>query len=170
MILVSHVAPIFLNSRVRMNKIIVIGVGNPFRGDDGVGWAIIDALEGKVSKNVDLRKIRGELGDFLEYFENYPAVYLIDACVGDSPVGSWQRIDALRDPLGLERTQTSTHGFGISQAVSMAKALNQLPSKLIIYGINGDRYNLSNELSPPVEKAIEEVIPELLKELNFRSV
>lgn len=164
MILASPAAPIFLNSHVKMDKIVVVGIGNPFRGDDGAGWAVIDALKGRVNAKITLNKIRGDISEVLDYFENDSIVYLIDACKKEAPAGTWQRIDALSDPLLLERAQTSTHGLSISQAISLGKALNQLPIKLIIYAINGDHYSIGNDLSPPVAKAIETVVQSLLKE------
>lgn len=147
-----------------MDNIGLIGIGNPFRSDDGVGWAVIDALEGKIPAPIQLHKSRGDIGELLQFFENYATLYLIDACIGDGPVGSWQRIDALQQPLLLEKTQTSTHGLSISQAISLAKTLNQLPSKLYLYAIHGQYYNINNTLSLPVAKAVTEVVKSLLKE------
>lgn len=147
-----------------MNEIAVIGIGNPFRGDDGAGWAVIDALEGKIPAQIKLYKLRGDIGALLESFKKYFAIYLIDACSGEAPAGTWQRIDALSNPLLLQKAQTSTHGLSISEAISLGEALNQLPSKLIVYVIHGDHYNLSNELSPPVAGAIASVAQSILNE------
>lgn len=166
MIRVFLAAPIFLNSDVKMDNVIVIGIGNPFRGDDGVGWAVIDALEGKVDEKISLKKIRGDVAELLHYFGTYNHVFLIDACHGNTPVGSWHRVDALKEPVLLEKSPTSTHGLSLSEAVSMAKALNGLPSKLIIYGIDGDNFSLGEQLSLPVAKAVPHVVQSLLKELE----
>lgn len=147
-----------------MSKIAVIGIGNPYRGDDGAGWAVIDALEGKISPQIKLCKLRGDLGDLLDHFGNYSIIYMIDACTSEASAGSWQRIDALIDPMLLEQPQTSTHGLSISQAISLARALDQLPSKLIIYAIRGEHYHVSNELSPLVAEAVKIVAYNILQE------
>src|SRR3990167_1038643 len=106
-----------------MAKISLIGIGNPYRGDDGAGWAVIDAIQGKLGSNIAVSKLRGDIADLLEHFKTHRTVYLVDACEGDAPVGTWQRIDALQDPLQLERTQTSTHGLSLTQAISLGHAL-----------------------------------------------
>lgn len=144
--------------------ILVVGIGNPFRGDDGAGWAVIDALEGKVSVDVKLSKLRGEISELLDVFANYSTIYLVDACQMDAPLGFWERIDAHQDPIFLDTPQTSTHGLSISQAIALAKTLNEVPSKLIIYAINGDQYNMNAALSPPVAGVIEMVAQNIAKE------
>ncbi len=147
-----------------MDEIIIIGIGNPYRGDDGAGWAVIDALASTIPPAIKTIKLRGDVVELLDAFANYPAVYLIDACYMDALPGFWQRLDAHCTPLPPERAQTSTHGLGISQAIDLAKALDQLPPKLIIYAINGDHYNMSLTLSPPVAQAIGPVAQSVLNE------
>lgn len=151
-----------------MAKIAVIGIGNPLRGDDGAGWAVIDAIDGKVSDQIKLCKSHGDFGEILEYFSTFSTVYLIDACRGDALAGLWQRMEGSCDFLSLERAQTSTHGLSICQAISLAKALNQLPFKLIIYAINADHYNVGSGLSSPVIEAIPAVVQSLLNEEDIR--
>jgi hydrogenase maturation protease len=147
-----------------MGDIFVIGIGNPFRGDDGAGWAVIDELEGKVNACVKLSKIRGDIAELLDVFASYSTVYVIDACSGDASPGSWQRLDARVHPIPQDSTQTSTHGFGLGQAIALAKTLDQLPPKLIIYAINGDHYNISATMSPPVAQATRLVAQKILTE------
>lgn len=150
-----------------MSDLIIIGIGNPMRGDDGVGWAVIDLL--KQNTQIPLQKQRGDIADLMEAFEHYSTVYLVDACTLNAPAGSWRRIDGIHDSLPEEHTQTSTHGFGITQAIGMAKNLNLLPSKLIIYAICGHDYEMNNTLSPSVEAAIEKVARELLNEEDIHA-
>lgn len=152
-----------------MAKIAVIGIGNPFRGDDGAGWAVIDALAEKISAQIELKKNRGEIGDLLDSFDGFSAVYLIDACVGDLAAGSWRRLDALKEELDFERPQTSTHGLSIREAISLAKTLDQLPPKLIVYAIYGESYSVGGAISPKVLEAIPNVAERILNEEDIRS-
>lgn len=152
-----------------MSDILVVGIGNPYRGDDGAGWAVIDTLEGKVPSRVRLSKIRGDIAELMDVFENYSTVYLIDACSMNSPPGFWQRLDVHTDPILLDNAQTSTHGLNLSQAIALAKTLDQLPSKLIIYAINGDHYNVGATLSPSVAGVIGIVAQNLLNEGDIQT-
>ncbi len=151
-----------------MAKVAVIGIGNPFRGDDGAGWAVIDALEGKVPCQIKLGKTRGEITEILSFFEDYSVLYLVDACLGSKEAGSWQRLDALKDNLYFENTQTSTHGLSIAQAISLAKTWEQLPTKLIVYAIFGERFAVERSLSAKVGKAVPKVTESILQEEEIR--
>jgi hydrogenase maturation protease len=152
-----------------MSNPFVIGLGNPFRGDDGAGWAVIDALKGKVPADVKLCKLSGDIAELIDVFADHSTVYLIDACFTDSLSGSWQRIDARLHPIPLDAPQTSTHGLSVSQAIDLAKAFNQLPEKLIIYAISGDQYNMCSTLSAPVAQVIDIVAQNILNEEDIRT-
>jgi hydrogenase maturation protease len=134
-----------------MNDTIVVGIGNPFRGDDGAGWAVIDALEAK-NINVPLCKQRGDIAELLDVFAQYSNVYLVDACTGVNV-----RIDVQEQSIPEDNPQTSTHGMGIAQAVALAKNLNLLPKKLILYAIAGKNFNIGDPLSPSLDLEINRV-------------
>ncbi len=147
-----------------MNEILILGLGNPFRGDDAAGWGVIDVLEQKSPKGVQLCKVRGDAAQILDFFTQYSTIYVIDACQMNAPSGFWKRIDAHKSSIPSDTPQTSTHGMGISQAIDLAKVLGILPSKLIIYAINGDHYNLSTTPSLSVGQAIDKVAQHILEE------
>lgn len=151
-----------------MSNLIIIGIGNPFRGDDGVGWAVVDSLKTKIGEGLNVQRSRGDISELLEAFTRYSTVYLVDACCMKAPVGLWDRIDVLKTSLPLDNKQTSTHGFNLSQVIDIAKALNQLPSKLIIYVVNGGSYEIGERLSSAVEKAIEDVVQMILTEEDIQ--
>ena len=149
-----------------MDDIAVVGIGNPFRGDDGAGWAVIELLEGKLPHETALVKQRGDMAQLLDIFSSHPIVYIVDASLGDGPVGSWQRIDALQQPLLIEDLHTSTHGFGVAQAIALAHTLQQLPSRLIIYAIAANRYHMDNALSHAVAQAVPAVALAIIEEVT----
>lgn len=141
---------------------IVVGIGNPYRGDDAAGWVVIDALA-KKALDIPLIKQRGDVAELLDIFSRFAHVYLVDACIG---IDAWQRIDVHQTPLVLENHPTSTHGFSLSQAIALAKNLSMLPKKIIIYAISGEQYAMSDGLSPSTNKMIAEVIDAILKEIH----
>ncbi|MBS0629465.1 MAG: hydrogenase maturation protease [Verrucomicrobia bacterium] len=147
-----------------MGSEIIIGIGNPYRGDDGAGWAVIDLLREKIDPKITLLKQRGDIAQLLDIFATHNCVYLVDATIGLKD--RWKRIDIKREPLPEESSQTSTHGFSISQAVSLARNLNQLPACLILYAIKGSQYTMSDHLSPDVVQSVEEVAKAITKEVQ----
>lgn len=152
-----------------MADIIIVGIGNPYRGDDAAGWAVIDGLMETVGSVIKLVKQRGDIAELIDIFSQYKTVYLVDACRSNAPIGTWQRIDAQKQPIMEESPQTSTHGFSVSQAISLAKNLDQLPNKLILYVISGDSYTISDKFSPSVAKSVDLVVREILNEEDIQS-
>lgn len=149
-----------------MADIIIVGIGNPYRGDDASGWAVIDGLMKKVEMGSVIRlvKQRGDIAELIDLFGQYKTVYLVDACRSHAPNGTWRRIDVQKEPILEENPQTSTHGFSVSQAISLAKNLGQLPNKLILYVISSDSYTISDTFSPCVAKSVDLVVEAILNE------
>lgn len=144
----------------------IIGIGNPYRGDDGIGWAVIDQLQGKVDSTIHLIKERGDITLLLDLFGRYDTVYLVDACHGLPKGHSWERIEPLLHPIPTDLKQTSTHGLNLSQAIALGTRLNQLPSKLIIYAIEATTLNKHTALSKQSKEALQSVLCSLLLELQ----
>jgi hydrogenase maturation protease len=63
----------------------------------------------------------------------------------------------------------STHAFSVAEAVELARALGELPPKLVLYGIEGKNFDCGIGLSSEVEKATEEIVRRIEDELctNF---
>jgi hydrogenase maturation protease len=149
-----------------VGEIVIVGVGNPFRGDDGVGWAVVDALDGKVQPNVVIAKRHEDFAVLSDYFAHYATVYIVDAAQSGGLPGSWQRLDGLRQPLLHERPQTSTHGFGVMQAIELARELHSLPARLIIYAVEAETFQVNDALSVAVARAVPMVASEIIREIG----
>ena len=141
-----------------MNESLIIGVGNPQRGDDGVGLAAARFVRADLPA-ADVRECSGDAADLIELWTTTraPRVYIIDAMVSGAAPGTVTRFDAHRHPMPVELTSTSTHKFGVAQAVELARVLDCLPSEIIVYGIEGSRFDYEETLSPKVEAAAREV-------------
>ena len=48
----------------------------------------------------------------------------------------------------------------------MTRALHELPPRLIVYGIEGEDFDEVKGLSPAVERAVDEVAGQIVKELR----
>ncbi len=147
-----------------MSKLVIVGIGNPYRSDDAAGWAVIDALEKKIANRVTLVRSRGDIAELIDIFSTYSIVYAVDACDGGSFPGSWARINTQLETFNGEKQQTSTHGLSLSQAWALAANLQLLPEKLIIYAIRGQSFEIDQSLSSSVYSAIDEVAEAILKE------
>ena len=143
---------------------LLIGVGNEFRGDDGVGIIVARRLRARNPANLTIIEASGEGAALMEAWKGFPLVLLIDATRSGSPPGTIHRFDAHADPLPSRFFHYSTHAFSVAEAVELARALNQLPPQLIVYGIEGRNFTAGEGLSPEVEKAADSVIARMLQD------
>ena len=158
----SPVLPISSVWNDLMNNWAIVGIGNPDRQDDGAGWRVIDGIRGQVPPEVYLTKQKGNIEALLDLFSRYSSIILVDACLSEDKAGTWRRIDALHEAIPMEKVRASTHGFGISQAIHLARTLHQLPSKLFLYALSGKEFQMGNSLSSSVEEAIPHIIKDIL--------
>jgi hydrogenase maturation protease HycI len=89
-------------------KVVVAGVGNPFRRDDFVGVKIVRNLNGKVSNQVYLREAETIPESYMQQIVAFKPTHilLVDAGIINKPPGTAQ----LADPTQLIRkTSISTH-------------------------------------------------------------
>ncbi|WP_084005584.1 hydrogenase maturation protease [Magnetovibrio blakemorei] len=129
----------------------IIGVGNPMRGDDGVGAAVAAQLR---ADNIEAFDFDGDGAELMEMWAHQGQVILIDAAVSGAPLGTVHRFDANSDVLPRNFFRHSSHQFGVAEAVEMARVLDRLPRNLIIYAIEGHNFNLGAPLSKDVELAV----------------
>jgi hydrogenase maturation protease len=94
----------------------------------------------------------------MELWFGADSVILVDAVRSDSPPGTIHVLDAARDTIPQAFFHSSsTHAFGVAEAVELAKTLGSTPQKFLVYGIEGKCFDVGTELSPEVKLAAEEV-------------
>ena len=142
-------------------SVLVIGVGNPDRGDDGAGPQVAARIRKRGLQAID------HTGDglaLIELWEGHSAVVIVDAMVTGAAPGTVRRFDAAAGPLPREAFAVSSHAFGLAEAVETARALGRLPATVIVYGIEGGSFTLGAGLSGRVERACPRVARDILNE------
>lgn len=132
---------------------IVIGVGNAWRGDDAAGL--------EVARRVGGVRHAGDCTRLLDEWDADDDVLVIDAACSGAPAGTIHRFDAIRAALPAELLAASTHAFGVPDAVELARALGRLPRRLVVYGIEGERWRAGEGLSAAVSRAVDALAAEL---------
>lgn len=144
---------------------LVIGVGNPFRHDDGVGRAVARALR-EASAAARVIEAEGEGAALLEAWAGAGTVVVIDAVRSGAAPGTVHRFEPSADPLPAGLSSTSTHAFGLPDAVELGRTLGQLPRRLIVYGIEGADFTAGEGLSPQVEAVVPLIVSRVRVELE----
>jgi hydrogenase maturation protease len=128
--------------------VVVIGVGNAARGDDAAGLVVARRLGG--------REHEGDPLALLDAWEGAATAVVIDAVSSGAAPGTVHRFEVGDAALPARlRSSTSTHAVGLAEAIELARALDRLPPRLIVYGIEGERFTAGADLSPAVAAAVE---------------
>lgn len=141
-----------------------IGVGHPFRRDDGVGpW-----LAGELARRgIDATAHTGDGAGLVEVLARAAgtgeALLIVDATQSGAPPGAVVVLDVHAGPLPPATFRNSTHEFGLAAAVETARALGLLPPSVVILGIEGQDFAFGEGLSAPVALAAHAVLGRLLR-------
>jgi hydrogenase maturation protease len=116
--------------------------------------------------DVDIVEADGEATALLAHMEGAEAAYLVDACASGAEPGTIRRFDAAAAPLPQVAFGLSTHGFGLAEAIELARALGQLPPRCVVYAIEGDGFDTGTPLSGAVAEAVPRVLERLCGEIE----
>lgn len=153
---------------------LVIGLGNPILGDDGVGWHVVEELQPKIAdQQPEVETDCASLGglSLMERILGYRRVILIDSIeTGEAAIGSVRvfPLEALLDPSAGH--SASAHDTSLLTALLAAKAMGaEVPARVDVVAVEAERtYDFSEELSRRVAGAVpvatQAVLDLLLKE------
>lgn len=134
---------------------LVLGCGNPDRGDDAAGPLVAGRLR---AMGIDAREHSGDLLSFLDLWRGADEVILVDAVVTGRRSGALSIWDALAAPLAGRPRPGSSHGLGLAEAVGLARTLDCLPRRLTLYGIEARRFELGEPPSKAVLRGVERAV------------
>jgi hydrogenase maturation protease len=152
-------------------KTLVIGLGNPILGDDGVGWKVAEELSSVVSKQSSIEVDTAALGglSLMERLLGYERVVLVDSMeTGHGPVGSVRTFPLASLPDPMAGHSASAHDTSLITALKTAESIGaDIPKRVDVVAIEAQNvYDFSEELSPPVAAAVPEAVQAVLNLLQ----
>jgi hydrogenase maturation protease len=146
--------------------VLLIGIGNEYRGDDGAGLAAIRSIKARDLSGTLCVESTGDGVSLMETWSASDVVILIDAVSSGARPGTIYRFDALTQSIPLCFSMHSTHAFGLAEAIELARTLGRLPRSLIVYAIEGKSFIAGTGLSPEVEQAVPEAVEQVTGEIQ----
>ena len=148
---------------------LVIGVGNEYRGDDAVGLLIARRVAEAGRGQARVVEESGEGGALMAAWQGAGLVILCDAVQSGAAPGTIHRLEPARAPVPMGFFRYSTHAFSVAEAIELARALGDLPPRMLVYGIEGADYAAGLALSPAVAGAIDAVVRAVVADLQSYS-
>ncbi|MEJ2670386.1 MAG: hydrogenase maturation protease [Gammaproteobacteria bacterium] len=171
-------------------KKLVVGLGNRWRGEDGVGPLVLDALRKiahpSAGHEIDYLESPADSLTLVNAWQNREHVYLIDACVDDTlksgtiirldltPLKPNETEDRFQDQrpgtddavLKKLRHPTSSHMLDLKQALTVSQTLGAMPKHLTVYAIVISQFDIGAPLSQNVNDAVTTLAKQLNNQLN----
>jgi hydrogenase maturation protease len=135
-------------------RILVVGLGNPDRGDDGVGARVIAALADRLPDDVTLLARRGDMVSLIDDWAGFDALICVDAAAPMGTPGRIHRIDLATDDLPVLGASMSSHAMGLAEVVGLARALRLAPRDIIVYAVEGESFEGGAPVGPAVAGAV----------------
>jgi hydrogenase maturation protease len=136
----------------RAKRILVAGVGNLLRGDDGFGPAVAERLTGLPEGAEVIETGIGGIALLQELMAGCSALILIDAVERGAAPGTLFYIEPeIEEAVHVP----DVHLANPARVLSMAKTMGVLPERVVIIGCQpAETEELCQGLSPPVERAL----------------
>ena len=151
-------------------RTLVLGIGNPFLGDDGIGFSVAQELARVVKdENVDVKDASLPGLNLLELIIGYDRVIIIDAIMtDDGEVGEIYRLK----PENFVKTvhpASSAHDVNLATAIEIGKKslAEQMPADIIVFAVEIQEVTeFTDEMTRKVKEAIPGVVSLVLEEIG----
>lgn len=148
---------------------LIIGVGNPLRGDDGAGWVLAEQLAEQLRSalagsgvTVQVQLVQQLLPEMAaEVTESVPAVLVIVDCEAEAKAARLRRIEpaTVGEPLG-------SHGLTAGQLLALAGRLYEFRAEAWLATVRGSNFAHGAGLSEATVAAIAAALPVMLAQLS----
>ena len=150
-------------------RTLVLGIGNPILGDDGVGFHIAQELAKEIKdENIDVKDTSIDGLNLLELIVGYDKVIIIDAIMTeDGEVGEIYRLRPENFVKTVHLT-TSPHNANLATAIEIGKKslAEQMPGKIVVFAVEIQEVTeFTEKMTRKVKGAIPRAVNLVLEEI-----
>ena len=150
---------------------LVVGLGAPDRGDDAVGAAVVRAVAVLDLPGVQVIEHEDPTA-LIDLWSRCDLCVVVDAVVSGQAPGTVHVLETGRDAEPLPSSgwavtgRGGTHAFGIASAVELARAMDRLPPRLVVVGVEATGFEHGAPLTAPVAHAVDRAVAVVLTALR----
>jgi len=153
----------------RKKGVLVVGIGNEYRRDDGIGVVVARHLKSMIESKVDVVEASdaSSLIDMMEL--GYKKMVIVDAI--HSNVGGvvyrFRKEEILKMGQYKQQQQSSTHAMDVAEAIKLAVELGVAKDMdVVMFGVEGNDFGFGEGLSKEVMESVNRVVDEIIKEIG----
>jgi hydrogenase maturation protease len=148
---------------------VVIGLGNPLRGDDGVGVRVVQALAKQpLPSGVEVVDGGTQGLGLVTLLEGRQRVIFVDAAQASREPGQFVRFTLDEANLLGDNPSMAIHEAGLRDVLILAEALKMLPSQVVIFGVEPASIEWDHALSDQVEACLPSLVKAVLEEIEIQ--
>lgn len=151
-------------------KTLVLGIGNPILGDDGVGVRVAQELAKETKDgNIEVKDTCVNGLNLLELITGYDKLIVIDAIMTeDDKVGEIYKLKP--ENIGeLACSATSTHHLNLANTIEIGKRLfpEEMPGEVTVFAVGTQQATkVTEEMTEEVKEAIPKIVTLVLEEIS----
>ena len=151
-------------------KTLILGIGNPILGDDGVGVHVTQELAGKIrDKNVDIKDVSFDGLNLLELIMGYDKLIVVDAIMTErGEVGKIYRLKP-EEVCKPAHSAISPHHFNLVSTIDLGKRLSpkEMLKEVTVFAVGiQEVVQVTEQMTGEVKEAIPKVVALVLEELS----
>jgi len=147
-------------------RVLVVGLGNDDRGDDGAGLEAARRLAPALAGRAEVRAHAGEPVDLIGVWGEADLLILIDAARTGRAAGTLHRFEPGPDAPSGGRLGASSHAFDLLVALRLSHALGTAPRRTVVHAIEGERFGFGASRCGAVERALPRLVERVLDEVR----
>jgi hydrogenase maturation protease len=141
---------------------LIIGCGNRVREDDAAGIFVAERLQELGFPSIIHSRDPISL---IDLWQGMDVVIVVDAVRTGAPIGTVSAWDLAR-VAHVVSSPASSHGLGVAEAIALAEHLGSLPKQLRVYGIEGRRFDIGEEMTAEVRSAAQNLVWQLVAQIS----
>ena len=151
-------------------RTLILGIGNPILGDDGVGFHIAQKLANSIKDdNIEVKDAGMDGLNLLELIVGYDKVIIIDAIMAENgEVGETYRFGPEIIASTVHPT-TSPHHANLATAIEIGKKYlaEQMPGEVVVFAVAVEEVTrVTEEMTVKVEEAVPVAVNLILEEIE----
>jgi hydrogenase maturation protease len=161
-----HIAYMITMDKIMEYQVLVLGIGNILRSDDGIGvYAARDLAHNLDLSGVLVLDVGTSILSCVEKMSRARNIIAIDAVCAGGEAGTVYRID-LDEYLTQVNLSSDAHGFSLVDAIKLSREITELPHSVILYGVEPANLCFGTALSSPVEMVLSSLVETVSLEIQ----
>ncbi|HEX9279980.1 MAG TPA: HyaD/HybD family hydrogenase maturation endopeptidase [Gemmatimonadales bacterium] len=147
-------------------RTVVIGLGSPLMGDDGLGLAALARLQEQWTLPATVELVDGGTWgmNLLPVIEDADRLLLLDAIHANASAGTLIVLDRARIPRYLAM-KISPHQVDLRDVLGLAELRGTLPEETVAMGLQPARVEMSSELSETLQDRLDDLVAAAVRQL-----